>query len=396
MAATRPAIGFTSSTGGFTDALQYIIKHIETHCGSFARRVSGPCDTQADEDALQWPGAPRRLGHFYARAVAKSGGSLMQLPNVFDSYSRRARLFPALVAGASLVVAAFVLAPLQNLGLPQLGAGLFSGVLVYVLADLARRRGKRLEHRLYTEWGGKPSTAMLRHADERLDAGSKASYLKFLASKIGAAAPTPQDEANDAAKCDAYYERCGNWLRENTRETKKFKLLFDENVAYGYRRNLLGLKWHGLIIDALIAAAFAAAFWRWLPLDPENGLTVKVGVVGGFAFLHALFMLFIVTKASVREAAVTYARQLLLCCETLHTGRALAKLAGGVAVIRVAGSTEVEVKEKKDRLVHAIHANRRVSRRRHRAGAAVSPAASDGSGRCRVRTRTFRPASTSS
>jgi hypothetical protein len=30
-------------------------------------------------------------------------------------------------------------------------------------------------------------------------------------------------------------------LSENTRDTKKFKLLFDENVAYGYRRNLLGL-----------------------------------------------------------------------------------------------------------------------------------------------------------
>src|SRR5438132_5286265 len=109
----------------------------------------------------------------------------MQLPNVFDSYSRRARLFPALVAGGSLVVAAFVLAPLQNMGLPQLGAGLFSGVLVYVLADIARRLGKRLEDRLYAEWGGKPSTTMLRHADERLDGGTKANYLKFLAWKIG-------------------------------------------------------------------------------------------------------------------------------------------------------------------------------------------------------------------
>jgi hypothetical protein len=77
----------------------------------------------------------------------------MQLPSVFDPYSRRARLFPALVAGGSLVVAAFVLVPLQNMGLPQLGAGLFSGVLVYALADIARRRGKRLEDGLYQEWG---------------------------------------------------------------------------------------------------------------------------------------------------------------------------------------------------------------------------------------------------
>ena len=34
----------------------------------------------------------------------------------------------------------------------------------------------------------------------------------------------------------------------------------------------------------------------------------------------------------------------------------LAKLAGGVAVIRVGGSTEVEVKERKDRVDDALHA----------------------------------------
>ncbi|MDP1013886.1 TCP-1/cpn60 chaperonin family protein, partial [Klebsiella pneumoniae] len=36
----------------------------------------------------------------------------------------------------------------------------------------------------------------------------------------------------------------------------------------------------------------------------------------------------------------------------------LAKLAGGVAVIRVGGSTEVEVKEKKDRVDDALNATR--------------------------------------
>ncbi|WP_436428547.1 TCP-1/cpn60 chaperonin family protein, partial [Enterococcus faecium] len=35
-----------------------------------------------------------------------------------------------------------------------------------------------------------------------------------------------------------------------------------------------------------------------------------------------------------------------------------AKLAGGVAVIRVGGATEVEVKERKDRVDDAMHATR--------------------------------------
>src|SRR5438876_11940770 len=36
----------------------------------------------------------------------------------------------------------------------------------------------------------------------------------------------------------------------------------------------------------------------------------------------------------------------------------LAKLAGGVAIIRVGGATEVEVKERKDRVDDAMHATR--------------------------------------
>ena len=36
----------------------------------------------------------------------------------------------------------------------------------------------------------------------------------------------------------------------------------------------------------------------------------------------------------------------------------LAKLAGGVAVIKVGGSTEIEVKEKKDRVDDALNATR--------------------------------------
>jgi chaperonin GroEL len=43
---------------------------------------------------------------------------------------------------------------------------------------------------------------------------------------------------------------------------------------------------------------------------------------------------------------------------TAKSFRSVAKLAGGVAVIRVGGATEVEVKEKKDRVDDALHATR--------------------------------------
>jgi chaperonin GroEL len=55
-------------------------------------------------------------------------------------------------------------------------------------------------------------------------------------------------------------------------------------------------------------------------------------------------------KAQVEETTSDYDREKLQ--------ERLAKLAGGVAVIRVGGATEIEVKEKKDRVDDALHATR--------------------------------------
>ncbi len=55
-------------------------------------------------------------------------------------------------------------------------------------------------------------------------------------------------------------------------------------------------------------------------------------------------------KAQIEETTSDYDREKLK--------ERLAKLAGGVAVIRVGGSTEVEVKERKDRVDDALHATR--------------------------------------
>ena len=55
-------------------------------------------------------------------------------------------------------------------------------------------------------------------------------------------------------------------------------------------------------------------------------------------------------KAQIEETTSDYDREKLQ--------ERLAKLAGGVAIIRVGGSTEVEVKEKKDRVEDALHSTR--------------------------------------
>ena len=55
-------------------------------------------------------------------------------------------------------------------------------------------------------------------------------------------------------------------------------------------------------------------------------------------------------RAQIEETTSDYDREKL--------EERLAKLAGGVAVIRVGGSSEVEVKERKDRVDDAMHATK--------------------------------------
>jgi chaperonin GroEL len=80
-------------------------------------------------------------------------------------------------------------------------------------------------------------------------------------------------------------------------------------------------------------------------IDKEN--TTIVGGAGKKADIEARVNQI---KAQIEETTSDYDREKLQ--------ERLAKLAGGVAVIRVGGATEVEVKERKDRVHDAIHATR--------------------------------------
>src|SRR5467141_3790336 len=80
-------------------------------------------------------------------------------------------------------------------------------------------------------------------------------------------------------------------------------------------------------------------------IDKEN--TTIVGGAGKKADIEARITQI---KAQIEETTSDYDREKLQ--------ERLAKLAGGVAVIRVGGATEIEVKERKDRVEDAMHATR--------------------------------------
>ncbi len=100
----------------------------------------------------------------------------------------------------------------------------------------------------------------------------------------------------------------------------------------------LGIKLENVTINMLGRA-------KKVMIDKEN--TTIVGGAGKKADIQARITQI---KAQIEETTSDYDREKLQ--------ERLAKLAGGVAVIRVGGATEIEVKERKDRVDDAMHATR--------------------------------------
>ena len=239
---------------------------------------------------------------------------LIEAFKFFDAYSLRARVFPALIISAPLLLLITVLVSWSTFGLPQAVAVVMSCVLLFAFADIARLRGRQVEIRL----GTRATLELLFRNNPTFDQVSKDRYRNFLAKQIGEKAPPACDEINILITAKVFYDGAFNWLREHTRDTKKFAVLFDELITYGFRRNLLGLKWISLALNGVVILISLCGYLLLLPyLRQIEGSSQKFLGVIIVALLHSLYLIFAVNDASVVEASKTYGRQLLLSCETL-------------------------------------------------------------------------------
>lgn len=231
-----------------------------------------------------------------------------------DAYIVRARLFPAILAISPLIALVAITVSWNAMSLPQAITTAAVGVLFFAFADLARRMGKRAEQQLFEDTGGVPSNNLLMHSDTTFDPVTQQRYRGTIEKLVGEKAPSKQQEAKDPAAAKQYYMRACSWLRENTRSHDEFKLLFEENVTYGFRRNLYGIKLPALALNLIVLLSCGAILYF---ADFSKETLQQVGMVGTFAAMHALYFLFVVTRASVLVASTQYARQLILSCETL-------------------------------------------------------------------------------
>lgn len=234
----------------------------------------------------------------------------------FDKYIFYARLVPGLIVIFPIGLAIISLFPEKFLGWDILVAiGTSFGMSIY-LAELARDKGREKQDKLYSMWGGKPTTVMLRHRDSPFDSITLARYHKKLGELIPEVQlPTYDDENKNTSSADEVYESCVAYLQEHTRDKKQFPLIFAELVSYGLRRNLWGMKSIGIILTLI---SMAIILWQIYPNFrhfEDVRPVVPIAMILD-AILLALWILR-VTPKWIKTTADAYALRLLSACDRL-------------------------------------------------------------------------------
>ena len=137
--------------------------------------------------------------------------------------------------------------------------------IALLLAHLGRDRGYRLQNHLWKAWGGAPTTQLLRHQNPDCNLVKRQLYhsnIKRLFPNLQM--PSPDEEIADPGAADQNYEVATRLLITLTRDRNKYPLVYKENVNYGFRRNLWGLRPYGLILSII---AVVICLTRFLVLE---------------------------------------------------------------------------------------------------------------------------------
>lgn len=185
--------------------------------------------------------------------------------------------------------------------------------LTLVLSRVARHLGRRLQDRLTPAAGPRHTMTLLRHADATIDPETKARYHACLRAN-GRHVPTKAEEKRNPAVADRHYLGSVTWLLEATRDVKRFRLLAEENLDYGFRRNLRALKPIAIVI--LLASIAVDAWLGVLHLHGASTEVWKAVALGGCLVADLALWTRAVTIAFVSDASLSFGTRLLATCDT--------------------------------------------------------------------------------
>ena len=228
-----------------------------------------------------------------------------------DRYDRNARLTPALILLLPAFLFVFVWFPEVWTQFGAIAAFVVACGVLYALTRYVRNLGHAVETKLGVRIGRPHTAALLSLADDRLPPSMKAKCRSYIEIHSGLTLPSKEQEESDPKSAADERLVAIKWLLEHTRSTAGPTLLLDENISYGFARNLLGLKPYGLALSGIVCLASA-----WLLLGTPTGSTTFIfgSVLCVASFLALLFWILLVTEKSVEKASQVYAEKILSLC----------------------------------------------------------------------------------
>lgn len=239
------------------------------------------------------------------------------IPSIgLDQYQRTAQLYPAILAVSPLLAVAIVWAPKALGVVGSVGSVGVIAALSIFLIQIGRQLGRAVEAR----WAlGPPVTiAALRHGGSLLSPATLARYHAAL-RQHGIAVPSSEEQANDPVGADSAYADLVVWLRDQTRDQKRYSLIHVENRNYGFRRNLLGLKSIGVVI---CGTAVALDLWLILTAHAKGDLQIAAWILLGVLTAGLGSWGLVVTREFVLDASRAYAVRLLAASDMITAVRA--------------------------------------------------------------------------
>jgi hypothetical protein len=236
-----------------------------------------------------------------------------------DKYERYARIAPGLLALLPLVVTVTALGYRQVPVVSVVVSLLSLAGGPVLLADTVRQFGQRAQDKLWTVWGGPPTTLALRLRETTTNSVQRDIWRSAAEKVSGVTLASRQSESRNPKKADEAIEAAVARLRQVTRGEQHFTLLQAENRSYGFQRNFYGIRWFGRIV-AFLGILVIGGFMGW-HLSSKGHVSAPTADILGLLLNGAILLgWFILPSADrVKTAGIKYAYQLL------HAGVSIAE-----------------------------------------------------------------------
>lgn len=241
---------------------------------------------------------------------------LKELSKHFEHYAIHARFKPVFVAIFPFVLTMLAWCPQAKTILGGAMTLLISFGIMTFLSIYISNLGNDLQDKYFEKWGGAPTTLLLMPSNSELDIYTKQRYFKWINARCSNL--KLPEVINEMVDSEALYEKirsAGNFMREYTRDKKVYSQVYNDNVSYGFARNISSIRNAGLILAAFSLLINGAFIYFKTFAEAVYSLNT-MGIVAGFVSLVSAFVFgVVINEGFVKRRAFRYAKTLFEACE---------------------------------------------------------------------------------